>query len=173
MASSREEEDDTTVYKPENEEGWRMYTDKEGAYFGIPTANLVELGEAIAEDPRFVDCAVRTAWEGLTQRDYTDADWSEFQRLRDAFEASELSVRHLTRSIVMSDEYRVKNVEDDELSERLSGVKVVNPYQLSNVIEHHWLQLDDERSQYPHQSRVGCTRTVGWFGWRQCQQAQL
>ena len=130
-----EEEDDTTVYKPENEEGWRMYTDKESAYFGIPTANLVELGDAIAQDPRFVDCAVRTAWEGLTQRDYTDADWSEFQRHREAFEASELSIRHLTRSIVMSDEYRVKNVEDDELSERMSGVKVVNPYQLSNIIE--------------------------------------
>ena len=112
-----------------------MYTDKEGAYFGIPTANLPELGAAIAEDPRFIDCAVRTAWEGLTQRDYTDADWSEFQRHREAFEASELSIRHLTRSIVMSDEYRVKNVEDNELAERLSGVKVVNPYQLSNIIE--------------------------------------
>ena len=28
-----------------------------------------------------------------------------------------------------------KNVEDNELAERMSGVKVVNPYQLSNIIE--------------------------------------
>lgn len=129
------EDDDTTVYRPENEEGWRDYTGKESAYFGTPTANLTELGEAISIDPRFVDCAVRTVFEGLTQREYTDDDWTEFQGHREAFEASEMSIRHLTRSIVMTDEYIVKNVEDDQLAERMTGVKIVNPHQLSNIIE--------------------------------------
>ena len=93
------------MYWPEREENWRLYAEKEPAYYGTPTANLTELGERLAEDARFVDCAVKTVMEGLGQRVIVDADWSEFQQQRTVFVNSELSIRHLIKSIVKSDTY--------------------------------------------------------------------
>lgn len=139
-----DDEEDTTVYKPEREEGWRIYADKEPAYFGIPTANIAELGVAIAHDTRFVDCAVRTVFEGLGQRYYQDADWEVFQGHREIFEDSGLNLRSLVRSVVTSQEYLAMHIERDELNandpynqlaERLPTIKVVNPYQLSSIVE--------------------------------------
>ena len=129
------DEEDTTVYRPEREDGWRMYSDKEPAYFGVPTANITELGALIAKDERFVDCAVKTVMEGLGQRVIDERDWSEMQSHREAFVDSQQSIRHLVRSVVTSDTYKTKTFETDELADRIPTVKVVNPYQLSTIIE--------------------------------------
>ena len=129
------DEEDTTLYRPEREEGWRMYAHKEPAYYGIPTGNLTELGKVISEDTRFVDCAVQTVYEGLGQRIRTDEDWTKIQQHRTEFVDSELSLKSLVRSIVLDEEYLAKNLEDPELADRIPTVKVVNPYQLSAIIE--------------------------------------
>ena len=72
--------DEFALSETENEEDWRQWSGKSPAFYGVPTANLRELADAIASDGRFVDCAVRTAWEGLMQRELQDEDWSEIQR---------------------------------------------------------------------------------------------
>lgn len=131
----QDDEEDTTTYRPEREEGWRMYSNKEPAYYGIPTANLQELGAEIAKDDRFFNCAVQTVMEGFGQRIVDDADWEEFQTHREVFLDSEESIRHLARSIVLSDSYIVKHYENDEDAERIPTVKIVNPHQLSSIIE--------------------------------------
>lgn len=124
-----------TVYRPENESNWRYYSGKEPGYYGRPTANIVELAEEIAEDNRFSDCAVKTFWEGLTQRTEVDEDWGEFEPHRDAFVESGLNVKALIRSIVMSDEYRAAHGREAGLDDRLAGAKVLSPAQLASVIE--------------------------------------
>jgi hypothetical protein len=129
------DEEDMSIYRPEREEGWRDYSGKDPAYYGVPTANIVELGEAIAQDERFVDCAVKTVMEGLGQRVIDEEDWSEFQSHREVFVDSQESIRHLVRSVVLSDTYKTKTFETDELAERIPTVKVVNPYQLSSIVE--------------------------------------
>ncbi|MCB9759598.1 MAG: DUF1585 domain-containing protein [Alphaproteobacteria bacterium] len=127
--------DDQTLYRPEDEELWRDYSGREPGYFGLPTANLRELGDQLAEDPRFVDCAVQQVFEGITQRDLSDLDWEEVSVHRDAFADSGLMVRALVRSIVNSDRYRAAATADEALGERLSTVKTVSPSQLSSIIE--------------------------------------
>ena len=60
----KEDEDDYSVdYQPEREEVWREYSGKAPAYYGVPTANMEEMAQLIAEDSRFVDCAVQTVFE--------------------------------------------------------------------------------------------------------------
>jgi hypothetical protein len=130
-----DDEEDTTLYRPEREEGWRMYADKDPAYYGTPTANLSELGAVMAEDTRFVECAVQTVYEGIGQRIREDADWTKVQKHREVYVSSEFSIKSLVRSIVTDEEYLAKNLEDDELADRLPTIKVVNPYQLSSIIE--------------------------------------
>ena len=132
----KEDEDDYSVdYQPEREEVWRDYSGKAPAYYGIPTANFDELVGHIADDSRFVDCAVQTVFEGLTQRLFVDADWSEFQTHRDAFEDGDLVMRPLIKSIVMSDNYRAEFFDDAELAERVPTIKTVSPGQFADIIE--------------------------------------
>ncbi|MEL6342028.1 MAG: hypothetical protein AAFV53_02770 [Myxococcota bacterium] len=123
------------LYRPEYEEGWRRYADKEPAYYGRPTANLFELAEEIADDPRFVDCAVQTVFEGLTQRAQVDEDWSGTQTYRQAFLDSDLNIRELVRAIVTSEEYRAAHARDPDLEDRMGGVKLVSPRQLATIME--------------------------------------
>jgi len=125
-----------STYRPEREEGWRYYSGRSPGYYGTPTGNLTELGALIAEDQRFVDCAVQTVWEGLTQRTMADADWQEVSGHTDVFMEHDLTLKPLIRSIVLSEEYLAKYVVDEELAERMAGVKTVSPQQLSNVLAH-------------------------------------
>lgn len=125
-----------TVYRPETEQGWRYQAGKAPGYYGTPTANLAELGQFIAEDGRFVDCAVETVFEGLTQRTIVDEDWSEIADHTAAFVDGELRIKPLLRSIVTTDEYRAGYVIDEKLAERMATVKTVSPQQLSNIVEH-------------------------------------
>jgi hypothetical protein len=132
-----------TRYRPENEQAWRSYSGKEPGYYGRPTANIPELGQELANDSRFVDCAVRTVWEGLTQRTFVDEDWDEVRVHQKVFEASGLNVKALVKSIVTSDAYKSVAAIDPALSERFVGRKTVSPQQLSDVIEgitgYRWL----------------------------------
>lgn len=124
------------VYRPENELAWKDYSGRSPAYFGTPTAGVQELGVSIAHDPRFVQCAVNTVFQGLTQRSATDADWTEVEGYRATFEQTGLNIRSLVREIVRSDNYKAKRVSgDDALANRLATVKMASPSQLANVIE--------------------------------------
>lgn len=126
---------DATTYLPENEEAWRDYSGEPPGYFGTPTASLDELADAIASDPRFVDCAARTVLEGLGQRAYEDADWSDFQLHRQVFVDAGLRVRPLVRSVVTSRAYLAVAAADAALAERLATVRTASPAQLAAVIE--------------------------------------
>lgn len=124
-----------TVYMPENEEGWRDYADKEPAWFGVPSGGLDELAASIAEDPRFRDCAIESVFSGLTQRELSDEDWSERQYYTDRFEANGMRIKGLVRDIVTTELYKAERVNDADMDERLSSLKVVSPAQLASVIE--------------------------------------
>lgn len=123
-----------TTYRPEDETLWTDYADKEPGWHGTPTANLEDLGARISEDPRFVDCAVKTVFEGITQRTTSDADWEELAVHEEVFVENQMNLRELTRSIVMSEEYRAA-VAYGDLDERMPTVKQVSPAQLAAIIE--------------------------------------
>lgn len=124
-----------TTYLQENEEGWRAYAGKEPAYYGLPTGGLRELASAIAVDPRFRDCAVETVFEGLTQRDFDDIDWSERQYYTGRFEADGMRIKALVRDLVSTDYYKAGAIHDPALDEKVATVKTVSPSQLASIIE--------------------------------------
>jgi len=126
---------DEVEYQPELEEGWRDYAGKEPGYFGQPTANLEELGQAIAEDTRFAQCATQTFWEGLTQRTAGPEDWGELQRHTDAFVQDGQNVRSLVRSIVAHPSYLARRSHERDLDARVPGVKTATPEQLVSIVE--------------------------------------
>jgi len=123
------------TYWPERESNWRMYANKEPAYYGTPTGSIAELGEMMADDSRMYECAVRTVMGSLEQRDITDWDWSAMQKHYQAFADDNFKIRTLIRSIVTSDSYKVASSNNDDIMEHLPSVKVVNPHQLSSIIK--------------------------------------
>lgn len=125
---------DSTHYRPENEEEWRFYSGKEPGFFGRQTGNIPEFGEKLADDSRYADCAVRTMWEGLTQRAYVDQDWTEVGPHTELFASTDMNVKETIREIVLSDSYRAISATDPEVQDRFVGAKVVSPEQLSSVI---------------------------------------
>jgi len=129
-----EEGIESTFYRPEAEEDWRYYAGKEPAYYGRPTGNIVEFAQELAEDGRFADCAVRTVWEGLTQRDLTDADWVSVSDHAESFR-EDMSIKALVLSIVNDDEYKARAGRTQGLNERLAGQKLVSPEQLSSYFK--------------------------------------
>lgn len=131
-----------TTYRPEDEEMWRDMSGKPPGYYGRPTTGIEELADQLAGDTRFTDCAVKTVFEGITQRDTDAEDWSELATHKAAFQSSDLVVRPLVKSIVMSREYRAggtnapEGVELDETKlDALVTVKQATPAQLASIIE--------------------------------------
>jgi hypothetical protein len=127
---------DQTLYRPEEEPTWRtqMGDHVSPAFYGIPTSGLVEMGEHLAEDPRFARCAVETVFDGLTQRNASDDDREELEPHLRAFQDGGLVIRDLVRSIVTSPRYRAARVEDPGLEARVPVLKTVTPAQLEGII---------------------------------------
>lgn len=131
-----------TTYRPEDEELWRDHSGKPPGYFGHPTTGIEELSTQIAADDRFVQCGVRTVFEGLTQRGTNASDWKELDVHEAAFRDSGLTVRALVKSVVMSRSYRAGGTEhpdgvqvDDHMLGELVTVKQASPAQLASIIE--------------------------------------
>ncbi len=97
---------DASQYHPDREQLWASYTDVPPAYYGEAGSSLADLGEQIAADPRFPECAVEQAWELFTRRDLTLADTDHVVAHREAFLAGGLTPRALVRSIVSDPLYR-------------------------------------------------------------------
>lgn len=96
---------DATWYHPERERMWQSTTGVAPAYYGAPGYTLRDLGHQIAADPRFVSCAVESAWEGLLERPSTFDDTDPMSRHREAFLKGGLTLRALFRSIVADPRY--------------------------------------------------------------------
>lgn len=73
-------------------------------YFGKPGQNIYDLGQFVAQDPRFTQCSVQRVWEGLIHE--TPEKNSNFLSLVQEFEEQNSSVRSLVKSIVLSEQYR-------------------------------------------------------------------
>ena len=130
-----EDEELGILYHPEHEQGWRDWSGKGPGYYGLPTANLGELAQAIAEDGRFADCAAQTAFEGLLQRAVQDEDWTALQGHRAAFVDHGQSIKELVRSVLLSPEYRAQATTDPDIAARFSGVRTASPAQLAGIMQ--------------------------------------
>jgi hypothetical protein len=94
------------VYNFAAERDWASGTGIAPSYFGTPGSGLHDLGRQVADDPRFVSCAVETVWEGLLGRSTTLDDFDALTRHRDAFIAGGLHLRDVFRGVVSDPAYR-------------------------------------------------------------------
>lgn len=113
--------DEMLRYHPERETLWRSQTGVAPAYFGLPAETLGDLGQRIAADPAFVDCAVSQSAELLLRRPLGLDDTADRTAWREAFLAGGLTLRSLWGAIVSSPAYG-------------EGEKLVSPDQMASQI---------------------------------------
>jgi hypothetical protein len=93
-------------YHPERERLWQDHTGVPPSYYGQPGDSLADLGVQIAQDPRFVTCAVEQAWELLLRRKSAPGDTDALVTHRDAFLAGGTTLRALFASVLADPRYR-------------------------------------------------------------------
>lgn len=136
------------VYQPATEPMWRSTTGIAPSFFGVPGYTLEDLGQQIAGDPRFVQCAVETVWEGLLRRDKAPADQDRLTVHREAFLDGGLTMRALVGSIVRDPAWQAA------ASDQGDDLLLMTPRTLQSVMEDltgfRWTSggvdlLDDDR----------------------------
>ena len=114
------------AYHPERERLGPELLDVEPGYFGTPIRGLVDLGWAIAADPRYPACAVEQLSELLWRRDVRVDDFDELAALQDAFQDAELRVKPLLAEIVQTPAYTAAlDPGEVELEHRMMGADLL------------------------------------------------
>ena len=108
------------TYHPERENDGATTLNVEPAWMGHPVSGLQQLGAEIAADPRFVDCAVKTAAEGMLRRSTDSADVVLLRNAREPFVDGGLRLKDAIRSVVQSESYTAGGFSADALPERVA-----------------------------------------------------
>ncbi len=121
---------EAAFYYPGRESKWEEMTGVAPAYYGQPGESLYDLGQMIAADPSFVNCAVKQGFSFLMGREAGVADVAEMNTHREAFIGGDLTLRSLYRSLVTDARYR-------SVDEAGGGVplKRLGPDQLASAVE--------------------------------------
>ncbi len=105
------------------------------AFFGRPGETLADLGQFIAEDPRFSLCAAKRFHAYLNHTDVDSVPLEVASDLQEVFLASGMDAKALARAVVLSDDFRVSHAETEEVAEELVGLRRARPEELAAMIE--------------------------------------
>jgi hypothetical protein len=92
-------------YHAERELDWRVYTGVGPGYYGAPGGTLTDLGQHLAADPAYVECAVERTLEQLLARPVRLADTEALTAHREVFLSEGLRLRALVESVVRDPAY--------------------------------------------------------------------
>ncbi|MCY1005825.1 hypothetical protein OV079_09650 [Nannocystis pusilla] len=126
----------TEEYVKTQETAWKKTTGRAPGYYGAPTpdGHLDTLGEHVAADPRFSQCAARRFYSYMAQVDLEAVPFALVDELDAAFHVEDrLDVRALARAIVLSDEFRASHAETPAEADAVVGLKVARPEQLERL----------------------------------------
>jgi hypothetical protein len=122
-----------TNFDPANTGRWRQTSKRDPAFFGSAGDGLDQLGQRIAEDPRFSMCAARRFYAFMAQTELDAVPLALASRLQEQFIASGYSGKALARAVVLSDEFLASHATDAADAEGLIGLKTTRPEQLARL----------------------------------------
>lgn len=123
------------IYQPQQEGRWEGTNERPPAYFGVETEDLADLGQQIAADPRFTQCAARRFYAYFNQVRLEDAPSDRVAELQAVLEDSGFDAKALVREVVLGDDFRASHSVDETVAETLVGYKKARPFQLDLMLE--------------------------------------
>ncbi|MDP2315051.1 MAG: DUF1585 domain-containing protein [Pseudomonadota bacterium] len=119
------------LYYPGRENLWEEMTGVAPAFYGTPGNTLYDLGQLIAGDPRFPNCAVEQGFTFLMGRAPTIADTDRVTAAREAFLTEGLTLRALYRELVADPRY----LSIDETVSGVVSLKRMGPDLLASSVQ--------------------------------------
>lgn len=119
-------------FNPDQVNRWKRTNHRSPGYFGLAGDSLSDLGQLIADDPRFSLCAADRFYSFFNQVDLADVPLGAAAHLQQLFIDSGYSAKALARAVVLSDAFRISHAKD-EMSSYVVGIKKASPEQLSRM----------------------------------------
>ncbi len=131
-----------STYRPQYaSEVRRRFPEYRAAYFGdLEPDNqqwgVKELGEKIADDPRFSMCASQRFYSYMAQVPLNEVPFEVAADLQKTFIESGLNAKALAKAVVLSEAFKQSHAQDDQTdAEHLIGVLRTRPSQMARQIE--------------------------------------
>lgn len=118
-------------YYPSRERDWEAYTGTPPGFYGADVDSLHDLGPAIANDARFVNCAIEQAWGFFLGRPPGIEDSAALTADREAFIAGGLTYRSLVATVIANPLYR----SDDDAWPGTTAPRRLEPDLLASAVE--------------------------------------
>jgi hypothetical protein len=122
------------TYNPTITEKWADKGLRAPGYYGTPTENMSDVGQAIAADARFRQCTARRFYSYLAQVDRESLPLDLVVEFTEGFEASNLNAKALAKSIVLSDSFSVAHEAIEDAEDHVAGLQVLRPRALSRAV---------------------------------------
>ena len=124
-----------TIYDATGATGWWGTTNRPPSYFGHDdVVGLDGLGQAMAADPRFAQCAATNFASYLTEVPASQLSPVWIAELQNTFMQSNYSAKQLARAIVLSDPFRVASAGDPVAAQTMVGYQKARPAQLERML---------------------------------------
>ena len=121
-------------YVPSQINRWQTTNKRPPMFFGDQANGMGGLGQAIAADPRFAQCAATHFASYLTEVPQAQLDRDWIARLQLQFAAGGYNAKQLAKAVVLSDEFRVAADTDPTAAEGVVGYQKARPEQMSRMI---------------------------------------
>lgn len=119
-----------TYYHPEREPLNRRYLGVQPGWYGQPIGGLVDLGAAVAADPRFERCAVQTWAELMWRRPLGVDDQDALEALLEQLRDQDGRMLPVLEQILASAEYAAGDADDPAVA----TTRLLTPEQLSSAV---------------------------------------
>ena len=126
--------DEIHTYHPDREALGSDLMGVQPAWYGQPVYGLNELGQHIANDSRFSQCAVKTFAELYWRRATTEDDFEQLQLLHQSFVDANYSIKTLIAEIMQTPAYTAGYTETTTEETTNNPVRLLTPDQLASTI---------------------------------------
>lgn len=121
-------------YTADNETRWQRTTFRPPGFFGDQGGQIDGLGQKIADDPRFAQCAAQRFYAYMAQVERESVPFDVILDLQQSFEDSEFDAKALAKAVVLHDAFRVSHSSDEVEADDVAGFKKARPEQLARMM---------------------------------------
>ncbi len=121
-------------WKTEFEDDWIANGLMAPGYYGVPGQRFSDLGEFVANDPRFAQCTARRFYGYLTQTNLLEADLNVIAPLHDELVATGFDAKSLARAIVLDDDFAIARDPSGE-GGPWAPMQLIRPEQFARTVD--------------------------------------
>lgn len=123
------------MYQPLFTNAWLVLGLPPPEYYDQPSRTISDLGQNLADDPRFARCTADRFWSYLTQTPLLDIPDRVSDELESVLRDHGFSARALARAVVLHPDFLARDAADPTVAAELPGPQVLRPEAFGRLLE--------------------------------------